>query len=94
MSDNNIYIAETVGHSGMRQFVSAASTSSARAAVSRTIITVRRAKPAELLGVNPANVLNAETDRMLDGSEPPSGTDLDGDPTPANGKLPLGEPEA
>lgn len=91
MSDNNnIYIVETKGHPGFTQFVSAPSSSTARAAVNRTIITVRRAKPSELLGVLPSEVFNAETGDMLDGSA------IDGcdEPAQSNQELHFGDPEA
>ena len=89
MSDNNIYIAEAEGHSGFTQYVSAASSSAARAALSRAIITVRRAKPSELLGVLPSEVLDAETGDMLDGS-PVAGRD---EVAQTNHALPLETPE-
>ena len=57
MHDNNIYIVETKG-GALRQLVAAPSASSAKAAVARDIITVRRARPIELLGVDPTTVLD------------------------------------
>jgi hypothetical protein len=65
MNDNNIYIVEAEGTT-LRRFVSAASSTAARAAISRIVIKVRRAKPAELLGVNQAAVIDAETGLPLD----------------------------
>lgn len=81
MNDNNIYIVEAEGTT-LRRFVSAASSTAARAAISRIVIKVRRAKPAELLGVQQADVIDAATGETL-------GPVADAEPYPQNGELPL-----
>lgn len=88
MSDNNIYIVEAEGITGFRKFVSAASSSSAKAAIARNILTVRKATPGELLYVSPADVIDASTGETLDTAGEPK------DPVPQNGELPLEVPAA
>lgn len=74
MHDNNIYIVETKG-GALRQLVAAPSASSAKAVVARDIITVRRARPIELLGVDPATVIDASKPAAIEPADEQEGAE-------------------
>lgn len=67
MSEKSIYIVDVArsdtAHISIK--IAADTSASARAFVSRTMITARRAKPTELLGVDPSTVVDAETGQPL-----------------------------
>lgn len=64
MKENNIYVVEVARSDTalIRVLVAAPSSSAAKAHVARTMITARKAKPSELLGVHPNNVMHANSE--------------------------------
>lgn len=67
MKEQNVYFVDVARSdtAPIRVKIAATSSSVAKAFVARTMITARRAKNSELLGMDPSTVIDAETGRPL-----------------------------